>query len=83
MKNSIRSNTTRQTTTFEVTLVLVLVLAVSGVTGILPDPTTDAAGSGKEKRVTNISPRPDGATREQITEAFGKLPMRFEAKRGN
>ncbi len=81
MKNSIHKNIRRQTTTtFGITLLLVL--AVSGVTGLLPKPTTQAARGSQEKHVSNISFKPDGTTRARITDAFVKLPLRFEANKG-
>lgn len=80
MKNSIRRNITRKITTFGITLLLVP--AVSNLTGFLPDPTTEAAGSDQGKHISNVSAKPDGATSARITEAFGKLPMRFEENKG-
>src|SRR5687767_3048386 len=80
MKNSIRRNTTRPITASLITLLLVL--AVSGVTDLLPHPNVEAVGSGQQNHVSGISSKPDDATRARVTEAFGKLPLRFEANQG-
>src|SRR5688572_7284710 len=80
MNNSIRRSITRPTTTVGITLLFAL--AASGVTALLPNPTAEAAKSQQAKNVSSISPIPDGTTRAQITEAFGRLPMRFEANKG-
>ena len=80
MNKSIRRNITRPTNTFGITLLFVL--AASGLTGLLPNPTAEAVGLNQESLVSNVSSMPDGATRARITDAFGRLPMRFEANRG-
>ncbi len=80
MQNSIRRNTTRQTPNLVITLLLVL--AVSGAPSFLPNPTTGAIGGTQRNDVNDVNSKPDGATRARITDAFGKLPMRFEANKG-
>ena len=80
MKNPIYRNITREITTLGITLLLVI--AVSGVTGLRPDPIAKAATGIHENAVDNIILEANGATRARITEAFGKLPMRFELNKG-
>ncbi len=81
MKKSTRRNIRRQTTTtFGITLLVALV--VSSVTGLFRDPMTEAARSRENNALVSGRPAPDEATRAGITEAFGKLPMSFEANEG-
>ena len=80
MKNSTRRNNRRLTTPFGITLLVAL--AVSGVTGLFRGSLTEAARSRENHTLVSGSSAPDEATRARITEAFGKLPLRFEANQG-
>jgi hypothetical protein len=80
MKYSTRRNIRRQGTTIAITLLVAL--AVSGVICFFRNPMTEAARSRKNNTLVSGRPAPDEATRARITEAFGKLPMSFEANEG-
>lgn len=80
MKNSTRRNIRRRTTPFGITLLVAL--AVSGVTGLFRASITEAAKGRGNNTLVSGSSAPDEATRARITEAFGKLPLRFEANKG-
>ncbi|MDQ3666000.1 MAG: hypothetical protein M3410_05250 [Acidobacteriota bacterium] len=80
MKNSTHRNIRRQTTPLGI--MLLIALAVSCLTGLFREAITEAS-TGKENTTSvSGSSAPDEATRAQITEAFGKLPMSFEANEG-
>ena len=77
MKNSTRRNIRRITTPLGVTLLVAL--AVSGVTGLFRDSMTEAARGRENSTLVSGGSAPYEATRARITEAFGKLPLSFEA----
>jgi hypothetical protein len=80
MKNSTRTNIHRLTTPLGITLLVAL--TVSGVIGLFRNSITEAARGRGNNTLVSGSSAPDEATRAQITEAFGKLPMSFEANKG-
>ena len=80
MKNSTDRNTCRLTTPVGITLLVAL--AVSGVTGLFRDAITEASTGRENNASVSGSSAPDEATRARITEAYGKLPMSFEANEG-
>jgi hypothetical protein len=80
MKNSTRRNIRRWTTPFGITLLVAL--AVSSVTGLFREAITEASTGRENDTSVSGSSAPDDATRARITEAFGKLPLSFEANKG-
>ncbi len=80
MKNSTHRNIRRLTTPLGITILVGL--AVSSVTGLFRGSITEAARSRENNTLVSGSSAPDEATRARITEAFGKLPLRFEANKG-
>ncbi len=78
MKNSIRKNITRIIIPFT----LLVVLFALTLTHLFRHSITEASRADDNSPSVNGSSTPDEATRERITDAFGKLPMRFEANRG-
>ena len=79
IKNSTRRNIRRRTTPLRITLLVAL--AVSGVIGLFRNSLTEAARD-RENTLVSGSSAPDDSTRARITEAFGELPMSFEANKG-
>ncbi len=80
MKNSTHRNIRRRTTPLGITLLVAL--AVSGVTGLFRGPITEAARGRENNTLVSGNSGPDEATRARITEAFGQLPLSFEANKG-
>ena len=80
IKNSTGRSIRRLTAAFGLTLLVAL--AVSSPAGLFRGPMPDAAGSRGNDTSVSGSSAPDEATRARITEAFGKLPLRFEANQG-
>jgi hypothetical protein len=80
MKSSVLRKISRQTAAFAITLLFVL--AALGVTCLIPDFAAEAAMIGQDKHVLDRSSSRDDASRAGITDAFGKLPLRFEANEG-
>lgn len=80
MKNSISRRISRHTTTSGAIL-LVAALALV-VTGLFRYQITEATTIKSNEHISNTDSTYDGATPARITEAFGKLPLRFEANKG-
>ena len=76
MKNSIHINNTRRNA------ILIALLFVLAASGLPPNSNSEAAKSDPKRNVHSINATPADSTRSRITEAFGRLPIRFEANGG-